>query len=80
MSASLNGENRVSEMIIVDTDILIDAGRGISEAISCLEQKISVITFTKVFRCQVSSLRSVELWLGKQVSATEADPLCRSRF
>ena len=38
MSASLNGENRVSEMIIVDTDILIDAGRGISEVISCLEQ------------------------------------------
>ena len=25
-------------MIIVDTDILIDAGRGIREAISCLEQ------------------------------------------
>ena len=38
MSASLNGENRVSEMIIVDTDILIDAGRDISEAVNCLEQ------------------------------------------
>ena len=37
MSASLNGENRVAEMIIVDTDILIDAGRDISEAVNCLE-------------------------------------------
>ena len=51
MSASLNGENRVSEMIIVDTDILIDAGRDISEAVNCLEQieqsispAISVVT------------------------------------
>jgi hypothetical protein len=38
-------------MIIVDTDILIDAGRGISEAVSCLEQieqsissSVSVVT------------------------------------
>lgn len=38
MSASLNGENQVSEMVIIDTDILIDAGRDISEAVNCLEQ------------------------------------------
>ena len=38
MPASQNGENRVFEMIIVDTDILIDAGRDISEAVNCLEQ------------------------------------------
>jgi hypothetical protein len=28
----------VSDVTIVDTDILIDAGRGVSDAVTCLEE------------------------------------------
>jgi predicted nucleic acid-binding protein len=37
----------VADCIIIDTDILIDAGRGVSEAIACLqeiEQKSTLAT------------------------------------
>jgi predicted nucleic acid-binding protein len=48
---SLNGGIHVPDIVIVDTDILVDVGRGVREAIACLEgieqrlvMAISIIT------------------------------------
>ena len=45
----------MGDLVIVDTDILIDAGRGVNEAIACLQQiesqsslAISVITYLEL--------------------------------
>jgi hypothetical protein len=32
----MNGQQKMTDPIIVDTDILIDAGRGVQEAVECL--------------------------------------------
>ena len=46
----------MTDLVIVDTDVLIDASRGVSEAISCLQQveqqsslAISVVTQMELF-------------------------------
>lgn len=65
---------RLSDPIIVDTDVLIDAGRGVSEAVTCLEQieaygglATTVITHMElIVGCRnKSELRSVERFLGR---------------
>jgi predicted nucleic acid-binding protein len=50
------GKSAMTNLVIVDTDVLIDAGRGINEAVTCLEQiqqqsslAISVITQLELF-------------------------------
>lgn len=45
-------------MMIIDTDVLIDAGRGFHEAVECLE-KISVL-----YQMAISSVTSMELIVG----------------
>ncbi len=61
-------------LVIVDTDVLIDASRGVSEAISCLQQiekqsslAISVITQMELFiGCRdKTELRAVESFLSR---------------
>ena len=49
--AHRNGEAPMTDKVIIDTDILIDAGRNVSEAIDCLQKiedkalpAISVVT------------------------------------
>ena len=37
MSGSLNGAEQV-DMILIDTDVLIDAARNVNEAVNCLQQ------------------------------------------
>jgi predicted nucleic acid-binding protein len=51
MLVGLNGEALMTDTILIDTDILIDSGRGIGEAVDLLQQieqhalmAISVIT------------------------------------
>lgn len=62
----------MSDVVVVDTDILIDAGRGASEAVVCLEQierqallAISAITQMELFvGCRSKTeLRAVERFL-----------------
>lgn len=36
--AKVNGQIAVPDLVIVDTDVLIDAGRDIADAVTCLEQ------------------------------------------
>lgn len=38
MFVSPNGADQTTDMVIVDTDILIDAGREVREAVNCLQQ------------------------------------------
>lgn len=45
-------------MMIIDTDVLIDAGRGFHEAVECLE-KISAL-----YQMAISSVTSMELIVG----------------
>ena len=45
-------------MIIVDTDILIDAGRNVSEAINCLEE------IDRDYITAISSITQMELIVG----------------
>jgi predicted nucleic acid-binding protein len=63
-----------TNIVIVDTDVLIDASRGVSEAISCLQQveqqsslAISVITQMELFiGCRdKTELRTVEDFLSR---------------
>jgi predicted nucleic acid-binding protein len=46
------------EVIVVDTDVLIDAGHGISEAVACLEQIEEHATLA------ISSITQMELMVG----------------
>ncbi len=64
----------MSDMVVIDTDILIDAGRGVNEAVDCLkriEQKsdiaISVVTQMKlIIGCRNrDELLSLELFLKR---------------
>jgi predicted nucleic acid-binding protein len=64
----------VSDWVIIDTDILIDAGRGVSEAVSCLEQieaqsslVISIITQMELMvGCRnKTELRQIEQFLKR---------------
>ncbi len=48
----------MSELTIVDTDILIDAARQVSEAIECLDRIESVSVLA------VSVITQMELWVG----------------
>lgn len=48
----------MADFIIVDTDILIDAGRGINEAVSCLQRLESQSTLA------VSAVTQMELFVG----------------
>jgi predicted nucleic acid-binding protein len=48
----------VADFTIVDTDILIDAGRGISEAFACLQRLESQSTLA------VSAITQMELFIG----------------
>jgi predicted nucleic acid-binding protein len=34
----VNGAKAVPDVVVVDTDVLIDAGRAVKEAMSCLQQ------------------------------------------
>jgi predicted nucleic acid-binding protein len=61
-------------MVIVDTDILIDAGRGISDAIACLQEieqesslAVSVVTEMElIVGCQSKAeLRTLERFLNR---------------
>jgi predicted nucleic acid-binding protein len=52
-----NGPEQV-DMIIVDTDILIDAGRNVNEAVNCLQQ------IEQRFSVAVSSVTQMELIIG----------------
>jgi hypothetical protein len=45
-------------MIIVDTDILIDAGRNVDDALACLEQ------LEEKFQIAISSITQMELIVG----------------
>lgn len=62
----------MTEIVVVDTDILIDSGRGITEAVACLEQieqqsklAISIVTQMElIVGCQnKTELRSLEKFL-----------------
>ena len=66
--------NRVAGYILVDTDILIDAGRGIAEAVDCLRQiegqhtlATSVVTQMElIIGCRDKrELRTVEVFLQR---------------
>jgi predicted nucleic acid-binding protein len=48
----------VADLTIVDTDILIDAGRGISDAVACLQKLESQSTLA------VSTITQMELLIG----------------
>ncbi len=52
-----NGVGQV-DMIIVDTDILIDAGRNVNEAINCLQQ------IEDDYSLAISSITQMELIIG----------------
>jgi predicted nucleic acid-binding protein len=45
-------------MILIDTDILIDAGRNVNEAVNCLRQ------VDRQFSAVVSSVTQMELIIG----------------
>jgi len=53
----------VTDLVIIDTDILIDAGRGISEAVTCL-QEVERQSFLAI-----SSVTQMELIVGCQSKA-----------
>jgi predicted nucleic acid-binding protein len=64
----------VTDLVIVDTDVLIDAGRGIGEAVTCLQQieqqaalGVSVITEMElIVGCRnKAELRTVERFLSR---------------
>ena len=64
----------VSDLIVVDTDVLIDAGRGIGDAVSCLQNierlsslAISVVTQMElVVGCQnKAELRALDRFLTR---------------
>jgi len=66
--------DRIPDLVIVDTDILIDAGRGVNEAIACLKQiedhdslAMSVITQMElIVGCRdKQELRSIETFLAR---------------
>jgi predicted nucleic acid-binding protein len=68
------GKGRMTNLVIVDTDVLIDASRGVSEAVTCLQQieqqsslAISVITQMELFiGCRdKAELRTVEGFLAR---------------
>jgi predicted nucleic acid-binding protein len=72
--------------VIVDTDILIDAGRGISDAVVCLEEieqrdtlEISVITQMElIVGCRnKAELRNVERFLARFYVITLDDRMSR---
>jgi hypothetical protein len=50
----MNGENQVPDMIVVDTDVLIDAGRGVEEAVSCLNRIEHQFFIRYFFRAHLS--------------------------
>jgi predicted nucleic acid-binding protein len=64
----------VSDLIIVDTDVLIDAGRGINEAIICLQdvEKVSALAICAVTQMELvvgcrskAELRALERFLNR---------------
>ena len=64
----------MADSVIVDTDVLIDAARGVSEAVTCLEQieqnaalAISVVTQMElIIGCRnKADLRSLERFLAR---------------
>ena len=55
--AKQNGVKQV-EMVVVDTDILIDAGRNVCEAVNCLTQ------IEQKFSIAISSVTQMELIVG----------------
>lgn len=57
MCANLNGQSKVS-LIIIDTDILIDVGRGDHTAIDCLQR------IEQQFQLAVSVVTQMELIIG----------------
>ena len=48
----------MSDLVVVDTDVLIDAGRGVSEAIACLQQMEQQASLA------VSVITQMELMIG----------------
>jgi len=57
MFAKKNGAEQV-DMLIVDTDVLIDVGRNVNEAVNCLQQ------IEQKFSVAVSSVTQMELIIG----------------
>jgi len=57
MFAKQNGAEQV-DMLIVDTDILIDVGRNVNDAVNCLQQ------IEQKFSVAVSSVTQMELIIG----------------
>jgi predicted nucleic acid-binding protein len=73
-SVHASGKSAGSELVLVDTDILIDAGRGVSEAVSCLQhiEQQSSLTISVVTQMELivgcrnkSELRSVDRFLRR---------------
>ena len=71
---NVSGQNQVADLIIVDTDVLIDVSRGVGEAITCLQQIeqqsiLSISTITKmelIVGCRnKGELRTVERFLSR---------------
>ena len=54
----MNGHADMADIVIVDTDVLIDVSRGIVEAINCL------IAHEKKFRLAISVITQMELLVG----------------
>ena len=48
----------MSELVLIDTDILIDMGRAVPEAIHCLQQ------LEAKFNLAISVITQLELWVG----------------
>lgn len=65
MLEKTSGQNPVANPTIVDTDILIDAGRGISDAVTCLQNLKSSSSLA------ISIVTQMELIVG--CANTEAD-------
>ncbi len=57
MFGSLNGAEQ-ADMILIDTDILIDAARNVNEAVNCLQQVEQQLS------ASVSSITQMELIIG----------------
>ena len=55
---SPNGTDQTTDMVIVDTDILIDVGREVREAVNCLQQ------IEQKFSLAVSIVTQMELIVG----------------
>ena len=58
MFVSPNGADQTTDMVIVDTDILIDVGREVREAVNCLQQ------IEQKFSLAVSIVTQMELIVG----------------